>query len=274
MTPDDASDPERAAHERRARERALERELTEELRASVRREVEDEVRRRTRSEVLHELEHRAPTDDERARCRALIDEIELDAYAQATLASREADEAERALERSRRLGGPAVYAAALASPLLSYACARWLSDPTAVAAALVTLATALGLLVSTTLRRNARLERRLRELRRVASDFTILAERARAYRLVHAERIAEAQELVELVEELRLAKEAQDRQYHPSTADLEVARDTVRHRIEAPPEPLRVPAPRVAVASPDEDARLADASDAAEAEVARLTRRE
>src|SRR5262245_12627660 len=99
-------DPEHAAALARSRERALRREIADELRATVRREVEDDVRRESRAAVLREIAARAPTADERRRAVVLIEEIELDALAQAAIASSEADEAEHALDRNRRVRAP------------------------------------------------------------------------------------------------------------------------------------------------------------------------
>ena len=229
----DGIDAERQERIRVELGREIRRNLSEELRASLRQQVEEDVRRESRRELLVELSERAPSEEERERFRAFVREVEIDAYAQATLASGTAHGAEQALARSRRLWIPMAYLLALASPLATWA-AHSLVELSAAAftAFVVTLLLALLLLISRNAGRHHALERRIKQHRRIASDFLIVAERAKAYRMVHAERLVSAEELAERVEELRLAKERQDRQFHPSATELETARTSARQRIE------------------------------------------
>jgi hypothetical protein len=55
---------------------------------------------------------------------------------------------------------------------------------------------------------------------------------AKAYRMVHAERIDSAEELHRLLEQLRTDKERLDAASHPAVAEIEAAREMVRYRIE------------------------------------------
>ena len=78
-------------------------------------------------------------------------------------------------------------------PLMLMWAASWfggMQNPTFVGLA-ITVLLALVVLLVTSMRRHARLERRLAEHRRIASDFLIVAERAKAFDMVHAERIAD-----------------------------------------------------------------------------------
>src|SRR5690606_16142536 len=70
-----------------------------------------------------------------------------------------------------------------------------------------------------------------REHRKISSDFLVIAERAKAFAMVHAERLQSRRELGEILEDLRRDKERQDRLFHPSASALETARALVGPRI-------------------------------------------
>ena len=92
-------DDERAARLRKDLTKSIRRKLAGELREGIERKVRQDVRREARDELLAEQRARAPSDDDR---RPFVAEVELDSYAQATMASRRADASDEAL--SRRAG--------------------------------------------------------------------------------------------------------------------------------------------------------------------------
>jgi hypothetical protein len=210
--------------------------------------------------VLRELEQQEPTDDERQRVRDLVQDMELDAYAQATIASRIADDSAARLDVSRRWSSPLAYGFTLAFLPLVYALSVLEASTWAFAASTITLALALVMVLSSTFRRHTRLERSQSAHRKVASDYLIVAERAKAYRMLHVERSVSAEDLYQLVEDLRRDKERQDRSFHPTASELEAARAATRVRVVLPAAGL-------------DDAAPDDAADHEEAESADRVRR-
>ena len=237
----DGIDPVQQEAIRRALSKEVKREVAEELRDDIRRRVEEDVRAETRQAVLQEIAERAPTAGDRERFTDYVNEVRLDAYAQATLASDIADAASVRVNQSRKWMVPVYGALLLMGPLFAEGwpiSGRYLLMGVAVALALLAM-------VATRAWRHASLDGDIAKHRKIASDFLIIAERAKAYAMVHAERHLPAAELHELIEGLRRDKERQDRAFHPSAASLETARDEVRAR-------FRLEArPRIAV---DEDA--------------------
>lgn len=238
--------------------RDLRRELEDEVRERLTRQIADDVARETRRETLREIEERAPTEVERRRFVAYVEEVELDALACASLASDIARSAEEELARSQQQATPAGWALALLTPLSVWAAARNLDAP-GFAAVLATLSLALVSLGLTNLRRNGRLAARAREHRAVASDYLIVAERTKAFRMIHVEQVATAAELDALLADLRKLKERRDERFHASSDELEGAREEVRLRIE-PPRRIEVD---------EEDADVALAVEEAQAPVAK-----
>lgn len=220
---------------RRALKKELRQEVADELRGDIRRKIERDVQDETRSAVLREIAERAPTPAERKRFTSYVDEVRLDAYAQATLASDIADDALADLTRSRKITGPLLSALFVAFPLALFTGARLFDgyrSPAFIATALTAALAYLAVLIQST-RRERRLERESTAHREIASRFLVLAERAKAYAMVHAERLTSSEELHEVLEDLRRAKERQDNGFHPSAHDLEAARERVRPRIAA-----------------------------------------
>jgi hypothetical protein len=229
----DGIDPVQEQAIRRALEKEIRLELKEELSADIRRKVERDIRAETRHDVLAEIAERTPSDEDRETFASYVNEVRLDAYAQATMASEVADHADATLEVSRSWATPLTVVLLVALPLLFGFGSRWLGGfysagfvATAIAASLFFTVFAVS-----TLRRHHRLEREVRANRKIASDFLIIAERAKAFAMVHAERLATRTELDELIEDLRKDKERQDRAFHPSAPQLEAARERVRPRI-------------------------------------------
>lgn len=233
---------------RRALKKELRQEVAEELRADIRRKIERDVQAETRSAVLREIAERAPTASDRERFTTYVEEVRLDAYAQATLASDIADTAEGRLTRSRAITTPLLNVMFVAFPLALFVAAKLAGgyrSAAFIASALTAALTYLAVLVQST-RHERRLEKESSRHREVASRFLILAERAKAYTMVHAERLASAEELHEVLEDLRRAKERQDGDFHPSARELETARELVRPRIAAEDQK------RIAIDLPDE----------------------
>lgn len=229
----DGIDPVQEQAIRRALKKEIRAELTEELSDEVRRQVERDVRDETRRDVLQEIAERTPTAAERDTFSAYVNEVRLDAYAQATMASEIADQDERQLTRSRQVISPLLTLLVVALPLLALASARVLggfSSPSFIAAALTACLGVLALWIAR-FRRHHELEQRSRQHRRIASDFLIIAERAKAFAMVHAERLATTGELHEVLEDLRREKERHDRSFHASAPALEAARALVGPRI-------------------------------------------
>lgn len=233
MSAFDGIDPVQTKAIRKALEKEIRADLTEELSADIRRKVERDVREEARQDVLREIAERAPTDEERETFSAYVNEVRLDAYAQATMASEIAEDAEAKLTRSRRVSEPILVGALVAVPAVVQGTAWQLGGYTSSTFITVTLTFALFILMLwiASFRRHGRLERASRKHRKVASDFLIIAERAKAYAMVHAERLASSGELGELLESLRRDKEKQDRVFHASAAELERARALAGVRI-------------------------------------------
>ena len=214
-------------------------ELWDRARQEAKKEAEeaDFARRRAREEARKELaqEHKAGVPSERLR-RGFIEyvkETELDAHAQATVASGTAEKLRSRLRWSRgTLGVLPWLLFAAAAPLL-YAVFLWagaLLIPAFIAASAGLLAVFLTLVVSN-VRRHNRLDREAQRLEVIASDYLIMAEQAKTYRLVHAERLETKGKLDDLTQGLGQAKDKLDKRFHPPVAELETARDSVRHRI-------------------------------------------
>lgn len=233
----DGIDDSQAARIRKELQKEIRRELSTEMRADIERKVREDVRRKARDELLAEQRSRAPSEDDRRAFVAFVEEVELDSYAQATMASRIADESDQALTSRSGWATPLGIVLTLAAPGLVAALAHAGLDATWFWAAVSTLILVLGLVLISTSRHQRQHRDALERHRKISSDFLILAERAKAYRMVHAERLQEAETLHELLEELRRAKERQDRTFHPSAPALEAARDYVRYRVETTLEP-------------------------------------
>lgn len=215
---------------RRDLKEEVRREMTAEVEGKIRMRVEADIRKKARVDVLREIAESAPSEAQRDRFRAYVRDVELDAYAQATIASRIADDAEADLAKEAQRTRPLRWGLVISAPVVFYAMSRF-APVNAAMVVIAVLAIAAAAFSVGGAQRRTRLQERTKVHRAIGSDFLIIAERAKAYTYVHADRIASAQELQALVEDLRVAKEKQDRQFHASTSDLEAARQGVRHRI-------------------------------------------
>lgn len=226
-------DAEQAARIKKEITREARRDLTEEITAEVRDRVETDIRKEARRDFEREYRARAPSPEHRRSFRSYVREVQQDAYAQATVAARHAEQAESALDRSRSVATPASYAMTIALPFTASILASWTGGLSATfLAALATCVIAWLALVVSTVRRHGRLEAEIKAARKVSSDYQVLTERAKAYRMVHAERIDSAEELHRVLEELRLDKERLDGESHLGATEIEAAREMIRYRIE------------------------------------------
>jgi len=237
----------------------VEEELWDKAREQVAQEAKEaaqqerQARSQAVAEARKELESEAQREEPSVRLKRgfveFVKETEVDAHAQAVVASGSAGQSRSKLKWSRRTFG--------AIPWLLFASAVPL-----LAASAGLLVVFLTVLVGS-VRRHGRLERSARDLEQISSDYLIMAERAKSYRLVHAERLETKGRLDELTGSLRDAKEKLDKRFHPPVSELDGVRESVRHRIEVTTMP-----------SPEEefDERLAEAEAAedeeAEAQVA------
>ncbi len=205
--------------------------LTPKIRAQVEQEMKAEVLKDTRRQLEKEIDDAKPSSRERRAFQMFVRNVELDAHAQATIASKDAEAAERSLKRSRRWRTPLSYVlAVLALPLAFLAYSTFgLTLPFLVYSLTFTIGFLLHLVAAS--RRHARLEADVERDLKTASDFLLLTEQAKAYRVVHAERLSNRKELDQLVEEVQRHKESLDKQYNPKVSDLEAARETLRVRV-------------------------------------------
>ncbi len=212
-----------------------------------------------REELAHEHRMGVPSSRLRRGFVEFVKETELDARAQAVVASGTAERARKRLRWSRRTLGVVPWLLFAAAVPLLYVVFLWagiLATPAFLATSVGLLMAFLTILVSNA-RRHIRLDDEADKLGKVASDYLIMAERAKSYRLVHAERLETKARLDQLTGELRDAKVRLDERFHPPVAELEEAKTSVRHRFE------------VEVVDLDEefDERLAEAeAEAAESE--------
>lgn len=208
--------------------------LVEELTPVIREQTEQDVRDRIRRDLEREAAEAAPGSRERKIFRDFVKEVEIDAHAQATVASASADDADGTLRRARAWRNPLAYFLLLAIGPMGYeAYLTRQSSPlfiflTAMAALfLCYFAIASGVMYED-------LRKKFREMRKVASDYLVVAERAKAFRMVHAERIETRKEMERALRDLSSEKEKLDRKYCPRVEDLHQARDSVRVRVEEP----------------------------------------
>ena len=211
-------------------------ELTAKLTPKIRQQVKDELWDKARKEAQQTAEQdllkKAPSERERSGFIELVKETELDAHAQATTASGSGDKWSSKAQWSRRLWGPWPWVLILGALPALYGVFRTVGSCLSVEfiGAAVGLLVALG--VSWVLTwRHQQYDEEAKRLYKIASDYLVLAERARAFRLVHAERMWSKARLDDLTEQLRKSKVELDNKYHPRIEEVDQARESVRHRI-------------------------------------------
>jgi hypothetical protein len=217
----------------KAREEAHEAdERVEEVRARIKVEL-TETQKEAHQKALEEIRSGQPTERERQGFVDFVKETELDAHAQATVASGSADRYVERAKWSKRLLGPMPWLTMLgALPLLYLLWQRvgaFLSVEFIGAAVFLALVW-LILLISNAVRHGA-CDENSRRLYRVASNYLVLAEKAKSFRLVHAERLDTKARLTELTQQLRREKVDLDDKFHPRIAEVEEAKESVRQRI-------------------------------------------
>lgn len=210
----------------------LRKQLTPKIRAQVEQDLRADVLREARQQLEKEIDDAKPSARERRAFQMFVRNVELDAHAQATIASKDAEAAERSLKRSRRWRTPLSYAlAVLALPLAFLAYSTFgLTLPFLVYSLTFTIGFLMHLVAASN--RHSRLEADIERDLKTASEFLLLTEQAKAYRVVHAERLSNRKELDRLVEEVQKQKERLDKEYNPKVSDLEAARETLRVRVE------------------------------------------
>ena len=205
------------------------RELMEqELRGEIRSAERQQMRREIEGELHREREAAAPSERQRQGFVDFVRDTEDDARALAQVASQRANSEERALHRSRWFFGPVpwlLFAGALPALWAAFIGASGVVGAIAVTALLVAL-----MALIRNVQRHGRLERSVKADRRAASDYLIVAERARAYRQVHAERLESKQRITNLMERLQRDKEDVDQKFHPCAGELEEAKQSVRQQ--------------------------------------------
>ena len=212
-------------------------ELVAELEPRIREQVTEELWDRARSETRDDLEreHRLgiPSTHLRKGFVEFVQETELDSHAQAVVASGSADRYASKARWSRRLLGPLPWMVFLGALPALYAVWQWVGafgSVEFIGAVVGLLVTFLTLLVTST-RRRWRYEDSAKRLYGIASDYLVLAERAKSFRLVHAERLESKARLMDLTKKLRVTKIELDDKFHPSVTSVDEARESVRHRI-------------------------------------------
>lgn len=209
----------------------LQRKLTPKIRAQVEQELKDEVLQDTRRKLEREIDEAKPNPRERRAFQMFVHNVELDAQAQATIASKDAESAERSLKRSRRWRTPLSYFLAVSALPLAYAAFHVFGPNLAFLVYALTFSIGFLLHLIGASSRHARLEADVEKNLKTASEFLMLAEQAKAYRVVHAERLSNRKELDALVKEVQEQKDRLDKEYNPKVSELEAARESLRLRV-------------------------------------------
>lgn len=216
-------------------------ELTPVIHDQARQEIEDEALKSATAKVRKEMEEARPTNREREAFQHFVRDIELDAHAQAVVASNRASEANKGARWARRWRTfRSLFLAALIGPAL-FAFYRFFQvhwDHLGIVAAVMLV----PLLVSLVAGRKSleHLEKVDRTGRETASNYLRVADQAKAYRLMHAERLDSKKELDKLIKDLGDRKDHLDSNHHLRVEDLYAAKDTIRGRIEMDEPKFRV----------------------------------
>lgn len=221
----------RTAVEAQVKKRIID-EVTPVIREQAERDVREKAYRDARKDMENEARSAVPEPRERQAFREFVKEVEVDCHAQAAVASAEADKVERSLRRSKFWRNSLAYLLLLGLGPVAYE-AYALYGLSATSAVIVgTMALTLLVLAVTNGSRHRALAERFSSKRKTASDYLVVAERAKAYRLVHAERLQTKERLDHLTSGLRTDKEDLDKRHWPRVEDLHEARDSVRYRVE------------------------------------------
>lgn len=227
-------------------------ELTPAIVDQIKEELWEKALKRAKMEVRNEMLAEAPTGRLKESFLEFVRETELDCHAQATVASNSADQLEAQSKWAKRFTAPLPWLTVLgALPALYVALQHFgsylsLGFIMTVVAALVIFS---GTLKLSWQHGNQEPEK----LRKISSDYLVLAERAKSFRLVRAERMDSKARLDELTEQLRKSKVELDNQFHPRVDEVEAARESKRFRVADLVDPRR-----------DFDERLAEAEAKAE----------
>ena len=205
--------------------------LAEQAEQNVRDQAERDALIRAKKELREEAEEARPTGREREAFQDFVRQIEVDCHAQAVVASNRADQNDRDASWSRWLRGALALAVTAALVFTAYATLSvWGFAPVTAIASGVAGLVLLFILISN-FRARRRFEKASVKRRKTASDYLVVAERARAFRTVHAERLESRRELDGLVKRLQDDKEKLDQDHHLRVEDLYAAQDSVRSRV-------------------------------------------
>lgn len=228
--------------------KAIRQEVTKELTPKIRVEVLAECKKQAETdlrdgvwkELNATLNSRAPTPREREAFKVFVREAEMDCLTQANAASADGDRAVSAYRWNRRIRIPFAWGLSLAAPILAFFLHQRYEWGLGFWAFLVPLiAGALGFAYYTN-ERDDKLAPRQALFGKVASDYWILAERAKKLQLVTAQTALNRGELQKSLDEFTSAKKELDDRYLPSARNLEKSRGEVRAQLLSEVDPEKV----------------------------------
>jgi hypothetical protein len=226
----------------------LRKEVTKELTPKIRVEVLAECRKQAETELRDgvwkelnaNLNSRAPTPREREAFKEFVREAELDCLTQANAASGDSDRAALAYRWSRRVRLPFSWGLFLAAPVLAFFLHRSYEWGLGFWAFILPLiAGAIGFAYYTS-ERHDKLEPHQALFGKVASDYWVLAERAKKLQLVTAHTALNRGELQTALTDFTAAKKELDDRYLPSARSLEKSRGEVRAQLLTEVDPEKV----------------------------------
>lgn len=217
-------------------------EATRDLRARLRAEVEQETRTKFEAEfnaterakleakIRVELSSEVPHEKDIRAYKDYAREVEFDCLVQANAASEMADKEDREWTASRRWRTPLNWAFVVMAPVAYFFIDKhthgilWFL-------ALLTYCFTAGLSVGKTWETQTQAHKEFTELRRQASEYLLLAERAKKVRSVELATAVSRGELRDIIARLVNDKASQDRSFHPATTTLQEARVRVRDQL-------------------------------------------
>jgi len=206
-------------------------ELLPEVRKQVEAELGAQLRTEARTEAKQEMARELPSAKDRRSFREFVREEEVDCLTQANAASFDADKAESALRWGRRLRVPMSFLLFIGLPIFGFFLHTrfgegpgfWTFLLPAIFAA-VSFAIAVGT-------RQENLKEAIQNNRKVASNYWVLAERAKKLRMVVGESAQTRDELRQEVNSYAQAKQGLDNTYFPAATSLTRARQEIREQL-------------------------------------------
>lgn len=218
--------------------------LREEVLPDVRKQVGAELGEKTRTAIRADLEReyaeRVPNTKDRAAFKEFIREAEIDCLTQGTAASNDFEKAEASLLWSRRVRLPFACLLFIGLPILGF----FLYQGFATGPGFWTfLIAAIGAAIAFAVNLSARHERLIESIKhnkKVSSDYWVLAEAAKRFRVVTAECSQKKGELDEALTNFTRSKRELDDRYWPNARALETARGEVRSQLMSEVDPDRL----------------------------------